>query len=90
MFDYYQPPADEIFEDIKKCAIEVWKEYDDTFKYATSKINQIKDIQNIQDNAAFIVAMFDQRNQIKLWARAKHETRIWLKQLFDFSQINVL
>jgi len=65
-FDYYTPPSDEIFEDIKAKAIQLWQTYDDTYGYASEKINRIKNIQNIQDNAWYIVGMFDQQNQIKL------------------------
>ena len=63
---YYTAPSDEIFEEVKKCAIEVWGAYDDTYGYATEKIVRIKDISNIGDNMMFIVAMFDVLNQRKL------------------------
>lgn len=65
-FDYYTAPPQEVFDDIKKNAIEIWKTYDDEFGYATKKIGRIKDLKNIRDNAWYMVAMFDPMNQRKL------------------------
>jgi len=65
---YYTAPSDEIFEDIKRAAIEIWGGYDDTYGYASGKIGQIKDITNVKDNYMFMVSMFDQDNQTKLMA----------------------
>ena len=76
-FDYYcwgsndTAPPQEVFDDIKKNAIKIWKTYDDEFGYATKKINAIKDLENIKDNAWFIVAMFDPINQEKLLLKVK-------------------
>ena len=66
MTDYYKPVSDATFEEIKKGAIEIWETYDDLGGYRSGKINQIKDIGNIQDNALYMVAMFDSDNQAKL------------------------
>lgn len=65
--EYYTSPSDEIFEDIKQAAIKVWGTFDDTFKYATGKIDRIKDIGNVKDNYAYMVAMFDYGNKFKLF-----------------------
>jgi hypothetical protein len=73
-FDYYQAPSQEVFEDIKKNAIEIWKTYDDEHKYATNKINRIKDLENVSGNAWYIVAMFDCINQVRLISKCKKET----------------
>ena len=70
MFDYYSPPRQDIFEDIKENAIKIWQ----TYGYADEKVGRIKDIQNISDNAWFIVAMFDTNNQGKLLTMVKSET----------------
>jgi len=64
--DYYTAPTDEIFNDIKQGAIKIWKTYDDTYGYATEKIGNIIDLNNVRDNYAYIVAMFDYSNQFKL------------------------
>jgi len=75
---YYTPPRQELFEAVKSRAMELWKEVDtdnDKYGYATSKINQIKDIENVGDNFMYMVAMFDINNQRKLADRLAQETR---------------
>ena len=71
---YYTAPSQESFEDMKQCAINIWKGYDDTFNYATQKINRIKDIVNFSDNFMHIMAMFDINNQRKLVKNLKPKT----------------
>ena len=77
---YYTPPDDELFEELKKAAIEVWLKYDDEFGYATGKINRIKNIANIKDNFMYMVAMFDYPNQKelaeKLSSKCRREVRV--------------
>lgn len=75
---YYTAPPDSVFDDIKAGAIQVWKDYDDTYHYTTDKISRIKEIQNIRDNAWYIVAMFDQDNQMKLWSLLTDQTKEYL------------
>lgn len=63
---YYTPPEDDIFYEVRDEAIELWKEVDsdnDKYGYASSKINKIKDIENVSDNFMYIIAMFDDSNQ---------------------------
>ena len=72
---YYTAPSDECFEDMKKCAIQVWNEYDDEYGYATGKIARIKDIGNIEDNFMYILAMFDQDNQQKVGELLQEKTK---------------
>jgi len=72
---YYTPPAEEQFDELKQKAIEIWNGYDNTYGYATEKIDRIKDIKNIQDNFMFIIAMFDRINQWKLADKLSEETR---------------
>lgn len=63
---YYTPPRDELFMELKEQCIKLWPEIDsdhDKYGYATEKINQIKDIQNVGDNFMYMVAMFDHNNQ---------------------------
>jgi len=73
-FDYYQAPPDEIFEDIKENALKIWRTYDDTYGYATEKIDRVKDLKNISGNAWFIVSMFDGVNQERLLSMVRNET----------------
>jgi len=72
--DYYTAPAQEIFDDIKSNAIKIWNTYDDTYGYRTEKVSRVESMQNVQDNAWAIVAMFDSNNQSKLLSMVKPET----------------
>lgn len=79
---YYTPPEDELFEEVREKAMEVWHEVspDDAFGYRTGKINRIKNIGNIKDNFMYMVAMFDIVNQRrlaeKLSSRARRQIRV--------------
>ena len=77
---YYTAPSDEIFEEVKQKAIEVWSKYDNQYGYVDEKVGQIKDIRNIKDNVMFIVAMFDSNNQKKLADKLSDETRKALRE----------
>lgn len=72
---YYKPPTDEIFEEVRQKAIKIWKTYDDTYGYATEKIDQIKDIGNVGDNLMYIVSMFDDNNQKILAGQISSEAK---------------
>lgn len=72
---YYTPPSDEQFNELKEKAIQIWQDYDNTHGYVDEKVKRIKDIQNIQDNFMYVVAMFDTINQHKLANKLSQETR---------------
>lgn len=82
-FDYYATPSQEIFDDIKSNAIEIWKTYDDTYGYQSEKVNRVNNITNFKDNCWGIVAMFDQSNQSKLFLMVRPETRNLLLQILQ-------
>jgi len=65
-FDYYKAPSDEVFNEIKKKAAELWRTYDNTYGYVDEKLDRILHIENFKDNAWYMVAMFDADNQKKL------------------------
>ncbi len=73
-FNYYDAPPQKVFDDIKENATKIWNTYSDEFGYRSDKIDRIKDIKNIQDNAWYIVAMFDYINQSKLLNMVTTET----------------
>lgn len=83
--EYYIPPKQEIFDDIKENAIKIWRSYDDTYGYASGKIARIKDIQNVKDNCWCMVAMFDWPNQLKLLRMVKPETQLKLREVLLWS-----
>ena len=81
---YYTPPTDKQFNELKEKAIEIWLGYDDTYGYASEKINAIKDIKNIQDNFMYMVAMFDIHNQAKLaWLLSPEARKAVIERLKD-------
>ena len=80
MDKYYEAPSDKIFEEVKKEAIKIWETYDDTYDYASGKINRIKDIGNIKDNAMSIVSMFDHSNIAKLLVNLSPDARHFVSE----------
>lgn len=58
-----ETPSDAIFNEIKEAAIKIWKTYDDTYGYATEKIQTVNSIANYQDNVMICYRMFDWHNQ---------------------------
>jgi hypothetical protein len=70
--EYYTAPSQEVFDDIKRAATEIWSGYEDPYK--TEKLNRVANVQNVKDNAWFIVAMFDQKNQASLLRMVQPET----------------
>ena len=72
---YYTAPPQEQFDEVKEKAIEIWNTYDNQFGYVDEKVNAIKDIQNVEDNFMYMVAMFDSQNQTKLAYMVSSETR---------------
>jgi len=72
---FYIPPTQEVFEEIKGKAIEIWNGYDDTYGYATWKIDRIKDMPNHSSNAMVMIQMFDMSNQSKLFVKLGDEGR---------------
>lgn len=72
---YYTPPSDEVFEEVRKAAIALWKCYDNTHGYADEKVNAIANVSNVGDNFMYIVAMFDIHNQRKLSQSLSETTR---------------
>lgn len=81
MSSYYTAPSDEIFNEIKEKAIEIWRTYDDQFGYATKKIDRVNEITNVRDNWGFIVGMFDWDNQQKLLSKLSPEAK---KQILEW------
>jgi len=73
--EYYVAPPQKVFDEIKKVATEIWNTYDNQFGYVDEKMDRIKDLENIQDNAWFMVAMFDSVNQAKLLSKVSQDTK---------------
>jgi hypothetical protein len=80
---YYTPPHEDIFNEVKKASMELWKLVDsdhDKYGYATEKINKIKDIKNVSDNFMYMVAMFDSGNQGLLASKLSEASRLAIRE----------
>ena len=61
----YDTPTQELFNEMKGIATEIWKTYDDTHGYVTGKLEYINSFGNVSDNAMVFYRMFDSNNQYK-------------------------
>lgn len=77
MSKYYEPPSDRAFNEIKDKAIELWSNpnYNYHWMYVSEKVDHIKPLENIKDNYAHIIAMFDNEKQVVLIGLLSNETR---------------
>ena len=66
-------PSQEIYNEMKSIATQVWLSYDNTYGYVTEKLNYINSIKNIEDNAMVFYRMFDDNNQETFRANASNE-----------------
>lgn len=78
--EYYIPPKQNVFDEIQRASIEIWRGYSDECGYSSGKINRIKDLGNVKDNAWYMVSMFDPSNQMKLIGSVSDETAIQIKR----------
>ena len=66
---------DKAFEELRAEAIKIWQTYDDTYGYASEKIDYINSFGNIKDNYGTIIGMFDSENQAKLFNAVGDEAK---------------
>jgi hypothetical protein len=74
---YYTPPTDKIFNEIKREATKIWKTYGNEHGYVDGKLKRI-DIGNIEDNAMYMIAMFDHQNKGKLFKALSEEAKAFV------------
>lgn len=67
--------SDKLFDELKQASIEVWETYDDTYGYASEKINYVKSLTNVGDNYGTFIGMFDVHNQEKLYHKVGDESK---------------
>jgi hypothetical protein len=74
--------TDEVFDELKREAIKIWKTYDNTYGYADEKIGYLESFGNVKDNFGTIIGMFDTTNQKKLYQavgpEAKEAIKYWI------------
>lgn len=66
--------SDELFNELKNAAIEVWQTYDNTYGYVDEKIAMLN-FKNVGENYGTIIGMFDIHNQRKLYNKVGKEAR---------------
>lgn len=66
-------PSQEIYNEMKSLATQIWSTYDNQYGYVTEKLSYINRIDNIQDNAMVFYRMFDNNNQETFRANASNE-----------------
>ena len=66
---------DKTFEELRAEAIKIWQTYDDTYGYASEKIDYINSFGNVKDNYGTIIGMFDSNNQTKLFNAVGDEAK---------------
>lgn len=66
-------PTQEIFNEMRKAAISIWKDCDNRFGYATEKIKRVNSIENVSDNAMVFYRMFDHWNKQLMVSRLSEE-----------------
>ena len=74
-----ETPSQEIFDEMKTIATDIWKSYDDEFGYVTEKLNRINSFDNVEDNAMVFYRMFDSQNQVTFIFKASPEVRTYIK-----------
>lgn len=77
---YYTAPSNEMFNELRARAMDIWNTYDNTHGYASEKTDKLKDLVNVQDNFMYMVAMFDDSNQRKLADKLSPETRLAVRE----------
>jgi hypothetical protein len=77
----YETPSQEFFDEIKEKSIKIWGTYDDTYGYATEKIERVESIENFKDNWSSIVGMFDNSNIAILKASLSEDSKVKLTNL---------
>lgn len=77
---YYLAPADEAFEEMKKECLEQWATHDNSYGYVDGKTKRIKNIENVQDNFMYMLAMFDHNGQRAVIARLSDKTRTAVRE----------
>lgn len=68
-----EAPSQEVFDEMKSIATDIWNTYDNEFGYVTEKLNRINSFDNIEDNAMVFYRMFDHINQGKFITSASPE-----------------
>ena len=75
----YDTPPQQIFDEMKRIATEIWETYDNAHGYVTEKLNYINSFGNVSDNSMVFYRMFDIHNQQKFLAQSNIEILAYIK-----------
>jgi len=70
---YYQEPSEELFNEMKTLAIQIWERIHDVRYWPNEKAEHIRRMWNVRDNFMTILAMFDEGNRQDLLDQASEE-----------------
>ncbi len=68
-----ETPSQEVFDEMKAIATDIWNTYSNQFGYVDEKLKRINSFSNIQDNAMVFYRMFDWDNQSIFRSKASQE-----------------
>lgn len=74
-----ETPSQEIFDEMKSLAIQIWSTYDNTYGYVTEKLGYVNRIDNVKDNAMVFYRMFDHSNQQTFKAHASPKVLVYIE-----------
>lgn len=72
-------PSQEIFDEMKNIATQIWEGYDNSYGYVDEKLSRINSFGNIQDNSMVFYRMFDTHNQEKFRSFSSPEVLDYIK-----------
>ena len=74
-----ETPSQEIFDELKAIATEIWNTYDNQHGYVDEKLERLSYLTNIQDNAMICYRMFDTQNQTTFFFKSSSEVKNYIK-----------
>jgi hypothetical protein len=74
-----ETPSQEIFDEMKAIATEIWNTYDNKYGYVDEKLGRLSYLTNVEDNAMISYRMFDTQNQTTFFFKASPEVRDYIK-----------
>lgn len=78
---WYIPPEQHILDDMYNTARDIWLTYDDTYGYATEKIEYLNHMKRNTRDYMLAWTMFDDTNQNKFAAKLQPESKEYLKRV---------
>ncbi len=77
-----ETPTQEIFDEMKSIASDIWNTYDNSYGYVDEKMERINSFDNIQDNAMVFYRMFDGYNKKTFKDKASPQVLKYIKKYY--------